>query len=309
MNRRWGECVAKLEGTRATIHTDGGAWPHNPGHGAMGVVVSAPDGTVVRLEWGYLGSPVSSNEAEYAAIWRALEVAKDMGLTHVNILCDSQLVVKQLTGVWEVQSDKFGPVNRTFDAWVGLFEEVTLKWVPREENTLADAMVTVVRGHDWGEPNRTGTDGREKLGEFLVAMFERNGVNVLKYEGGYIHLEGCLVKPLPFYHREAGVTYPSTERTVLEDARRKKVPVVFAWRPQGMHADVMTQRQIGRLFHQVENASDGRVQPMFAFASDVLEREPGGRKMWGYRGSRVLILEGPWRTVGEFFWFREKVEV
>lgn len=301
----WYECVAKLGGTRATFQTDGGAWPMNPGHGGLGVAVLSPDDRVVRLEWRYLGSPVTSNEAEYAAVWRALEIAKEMRLTRVDIRSDSQLVVKQLNGEWEVRSRKFQDANATFENWQRQFQGVTLEWIPREKNELANSLVEIVRRHDWGTAARPGVDGRDELGRFLVRMFERNDVHVLKFEGGYIHLEGCLVRPLPFYHREGGVTHPSTERTILEEARKaREKPVVFAWRPQGMHADAMTKQQVGKMPRQVALAEDNRVEPLFAFATDLKERVPEGQKKFGYRGSRVLILEGPWLTVHEFFWWR-----
>lgn len=307
--KNWFECVAKLGGTRATFHTDGGAWPKNPGHGALGVAMLSPDNRVVRLEWGYLGSPVTSNEAEYAAVWRALEIAKEMHLTRVDIRSDSQLVIKQLRGEWSINSEKYKDVPAIFEGWKTQFREITLTWIPREENELANSLVEIVRGQDWGVAANLGVDGRDELGRFLVELFNGNGANVQRYEGGYIYLEGCLVKPLPFYHQEGGVTYPSTERTVLEEARRKRDrPVVFAWRPQGMHADAMTNRQIGKMPRQVELARDDRVEPLFAFVNDLTERVSGGRKRFGYRGSRVLVLDGPWRTVSEFFWWR-KVDV
>lgn len=304
--REWSECVAPLVGTRATIRTDGGAWPHNPGHGGLGVVVLSPDGIVVRLEWGYLGSPVSSNEAEYEAVWRALEIAEEMGLTHVDIRSDSQLVVRQLNGEWDILSAKFAGARETFKDRTDRFQKVTLEWIPREQNELANSLVTIVRGQDWGSVILSErVDGRDALGAFLIDLFNRNDIETQGYTGGYIYLAGCLVRPLPFYHREAGVCYPSVERIIFEEAKKRRPPVIFAWRPQGMHAEAMTMEQIGRMPREVVMAQDDRVEPLFAFAGDLAERVPGGRKILGYRGSRVVILEGPWRTTQEFFWWRK----
>lgn len=304
----WAECLGKIGATRATFFTDGGAWPTNPGHGAAGIATFSPDGRVVRLEWRYLGSQVTSNEAEYAAVFRALEVAKELGLLKVDLRTDSQLVAKQLAGEWQTRSAKFAGTRERYEKACEDFRGVTLEWVSREENTLADALVGIARQLDWGTAGRLGIDGRDELGAYLADLFERHGVRVRSYDGGYLKLEAVWVRPLPFYHTEGGRTYPSIERATFEEVCRGPKPVVLAWRPQGMRQGVLDEDEMGQLPRRADLARDMRVEPLFAFANDLRERKPGGRALYGYRGTRVLVLEGPWRTAQEFFWWR-KIDV
>ncbi|MFZ0092109.1 MAG: ribonuclease HI family protein [Solirubrobacteraceae bacterium] len=125
--------------TRLVIHVDGGA-RGNPGPAAIGVVVSAPDGGVLDE----LAEPIgvaTNNVAEYRALLRGLERAAALGAREVELVNDSELVARQITGAYKVKHPAMKPLHaqamsalRGFDAW-------TIRSVPRAQNARADTLV------------------------------------------------------------------------------------------------------------------------------------------------------------------------
>ena len=121
------------------LHVDGGA-RGNPGPAAIGVVVSEPGGQVVDE----LAEPIgvaTNNVAEYRAVLRALERARELRASEVEIIGDSELVARQLTGVYKVKHPALKPLYeqalaalRGFDAW-------SVRTVPRAQNARADELV------------------------------------------------------------------------------------------------------------------------------------------------------------------------
>jgi ribonuclease HI len=120
------------------INVDGGA-RGNPGPAALGVVISDPQGNVLEE----LSEPIgvaTNNVAEYRAVLRGVETARALGADELEIIGDSELVARQLSGAYRVKNAGLLP----------LYEEVLralegLKWeirtVPREQNSRADALV------------------------------------------------------------------------------------------------------------------------------------------------------------------------
>lgn len=96
---------------KVDIYTDGATRPTNPGPSGYGVAVYLDEdyNTPVDSLQGYLGSPVTNNQAEYMAMLVALTKLREMWLpkeTMVFIHSDSKLVIEQLSGNWQVKSDK-----------------------------------------------------------------------------------------------------------------------------------------------------------------------------------------------------------
>ena len=81
---------------KVVVHVDGGS-RGNPGPAAIGVVVADPDGTVLDEVAEAIGI-ATNNVAEYRALLRGLERARDLGATEVEIVNDSELIARQLTG-------------------------------------------------------------------------------------------------------------------------------------------------------------------------------------------------------------------
>ncbi len=124
---------------KLVLHVDGGA-RGNPGPAAIGVVVSHPGGPVVDELAERIGV-ATNNVAEYRAVIRALERANELGATEVEIVGDSELVARQLTGAYKVKHPALRPLHGQALASLRGFETWGIRTVPRAQNARADALV------------------------------------------------------------------------------------------------------------------------------------------------------------------------
>ncbi len=122
-----------------TVHVDGGA-RGNPGPAAIGVVVSGPDGEVLD-EVAELIGVATNNVAEYRALLRGLERAAALGAREVDIVNDSELVAKQLTGAYKVKHPAMKPLYLEAMSALRGFDRWSVRSVPRARNAHADALV------------------------------------------------------------------------------------------------------------------------------------------------------------------------
>ncbi len=129
------------------IHIDGGS-RGNPGPAAAGVVVADEQGQPL-LEAGYFLGQKTNNQAEYAALLRALDHAAAMGATAVLIHSDSELLVRQINGDYKVRHANLAPLFDEARRKLGRFERWTVRHVRREQNRRADALAN--RAMDAGE--------------------------------------------------------------------------------------------------------------------------------------------------------------
>jgi ribonuclease HI len=125
--------------SRVVLHVDGGA-RGNPGPAAIGVVVSDPEGNVVDEVAERIGV-ATNNVAEYRAVLRGLERARELGATEVEIIGDSELVARQLSGAYKVKHAAMKPLYEQAIAALRGFERWGVRTVPRAENARADALV------------------------------------------------------------------------------------------------------------------------------------------------------------------------
>ena len=124
---------------RLVIHVDGGS-RGNPGPAAIGVVVSAPDGTLVE-ELGEQIGVTTNNVAEYRALLRGLRHAAELGAREIELINDSELVAKQLTGAYKVKHPAMRPLYAQAIEALNGFEKWRIRSVPRAQNARADALV------------------------------------------------------------------------------------------------------------------------------------------------------------------------
>ena len=124
---------------KLVLHVDGGA-RGNPGPAAIGVVISRPDGEVIDELAERIG-PATNNVAEYRAVLRALERAAELGATELEIVGDSELIARQLKGVYKVKHPAMRPLYEQAIAALGGFERWRIETVPREQNARADGLV------------------------------------------------------------------------------------------------------------------------------------------------------------------------
>jgi ribonuclease HI len=122
-----------------TVHVDGGA-RGNPGPAAAACVVSSAAGEVLAERARLLGE-VTNNVAEYRALLLGLECARELGAQVVEIIGDSELIAKQVTGVYKVKHEAMRALHREALSALGAFDRWSIRTVPRAQNAHADALV------------------------------------------------------------------------------------------------------------------------------------------------------------------------
>jgi ribonuclease HI len=123
---------------RAHVYFDGGA-RGNPGPAAIGWVVVTSDGIVA--EGNETIGRATNNQAEYEALVRALDVAREYGFDEVDVRGDSELIVRQVTGKYDVHDPALREYRVTVRELLDAFEAWSLEHVPREINERADELV------------------------------------------------------------------------------------------------------------------------------------------------------------------------
>jgi ribonuclease HI len=121
------------------IHVDGGA-RGNPGPAAIGVVVSTADGAVLDELAERIGV-ATNNVAEYQAVIKGVERAAQLGARELEIVNDSELVARQLSGDYKVKHPAMKPLYEQTMAALGAFDRWAIRSVPRAENAHADELV------------------------------------------------------------------------------------------------------------------------------------------------------------------------
>ena len=129
--------VIRNRGGRAHVYFDGAA-RGNPGPAAVGWVVVTSDGIVA--EGSDTVGRATNNRAEYEALVRALEVARDYGFDEVDVRGDSELIVKQVRGEYDVNDPDLREYRVTVHELLGAFDDWSLEHVPREINDRADEL-------------------------------------------------------------------------------------------------------------------------------------------------------------------------
>jgi ribonuclease HI len=124
---------------KAIVHVDGGA-RGNPGPAAAASVITSPDGEVLDEHAQPIGT-ATNNVAEYRALLLGLERARELGASEVEVVGDSELIAKQVQGVYKVKHEAMRPLHRQAMAALGGFERWSIRTVPREQNAHADALV------------------------------------------------------------------------------------------------------------------------------------------------------------------------
>ena len=124
---------------KVVIHVDGGA-RGNPGPAAGAAVITAPDGELLDSASELLGV-ATNNVAEYRGLLLGLARARSLGATEVEVINDSELVAKQLTGAYRVKHPDMRPLYAQAMAALGAFQRWSIRSVPRAQNAEADALV------------------------------------------------------------------------------------------------------------------------------------------------------------------------
>ena len=123
----------------ARLFTDGGA-RGNPGPAAAAYVLEAEDGTVLDARGEAIGV-ATNNVAEYRALVAGLERALELGVTELEVVSDSELLVKQMRGEYKVKNEALRELNGEASELAAGLEKVAYTAVRRAHNELADSLV------------------------------------------------------------------------------------------------------------------------------------------------------------------------
>ena len=124
---------------KARLYTDGGA-RGNPGPAAFAYVLEAEDGTVLAAHGEAIGV-ATNNVAEYRALVEGLRKASELQLTDVEVVSDSELLVRQMQGDYKVKNAALRELWLDANELADTLDTVRYTAVRREHNELADRLV------------------------------------------------------------------------------------------------------------------------------------------------------------------------
>jgi ribonuclease HI len=126
---------------RLVVNVDGGS-RGNPGPAAIAAVIASPDGEVLEQRGERIGE-ATNNVAEYRALLLGLDRARARGAREVELVGDSELVVRQVRGEYKVKDDALKALYAKVVKALAEFDSWSIRNVPREENAEADRLVNV----------------------------------------------------------------------------------------------------------------------------------------------------------------------
>jgi ribonuclease HI len=127
---------------KLVVNVDGGA-RGNPGPAAIGAVVRASDGEVLEERGERIGK-ATNNVAEYRALLLGIERAAALGASELELVGDSELIVRQVKGEYKVKDANLRELHAEVKRALGDFERWSIRHVRRAENAEADRLVNEV---------------------------------------------------------------------------------------------------------------------------------------------------------------------
>jgi len=124
---------------KVVVHVDGGS-RGNPGPAAGAAVIATTDGELLAQASELLGV-VTNNVAEYRGLLLGVRRARELGATEVELINDSELIAKQLSGLYKVKHPDMRPLHAEALAMLRGFDDWSIRSVPRAQNEQADALV------------------------------------------------------------------------------------------------------------------------------------------------------------------------
>ncbi len=137
---------------KVIVHVDGGA-RGNPGPAAAACVVTSPAGEPLAERSELLGT-ATNNVAEYRALLLGLRCARELGASEVEVVGDSELIAKQVQGVYKVKHEAMHPLHRQALDALEQFESWSIRTVPRAQNAHADELVNAALDQASAAPSR-----------------------------------------------------------------------------------------------------------------------------------------------------------
>ena len=136
-----------------------GACRGNPGEASIGIVIKHNAQTIKEV-----AKPIgkaTNNIAEYQALIEALHEARGLKAQRLKFYTDSELVYKQVTGVYQVKNSNLKLLHDQVRDLIGLFQDVQIMNVPREQNREADRLASAIL--------------KDKQAKVVAPLFKTNG--------------------------------------------------------------------------------------------------------------------------------------
>jgi len=180
---------------KIVVYIDGGS-RGNPGPAAAGFVLTDPAGARLQARAFFIGK-TTNNVAEYTAIIKALEAAKQIGAKQLNVFSDSELLVKQINGQYKVKSEQIRPLFRQAVCLLNEFENWKVQHISRDENEQADKLVNQALNLEQDVKAEPAPAAKNKKAIRLGVLISGGGttlMNILEYiNEGRLNAEVALV--------------------------------------------------------------------------------------------------------------------
>jgi len=150
-----------MKGPHLMLYIDG-ASKGNPGRAGIGVCIRNGEGKTVAALSRYLGRK-TNNEAEYWALLLGLREAKRLGGEALRIFTDSQLMERQLNGIYRVKDLKLKSLHGAVIQELKGFLSFRIESIPREQNREADRLANqAIQRRIERDKEKGGTEGEER---------------------------------------------------------------------------------------------------------------------------------------------------
>jgi formyltetrahydrofolate-dependent phosphoribosylglycinamide formyltransferase len=276
-----------------------GASRGNPGPAAASFILTDNNGAQLKAKAFYLGS-ATNNVAEYTAIAKALEAAKQIGPKQLIVYSDSELLVKQINGEYKVKSEQIRPLFRQAVNLLAEFEGFKLLHIGRENNTEADKLANQALNlrQDVDAKLQSAADvskPRNKKTVRLGVLISGGGttlVNILKYiRQGELNAEVAVV--ISSRSKVAGVERAKNAGLNVKIVRKKDFPQIddFSKRIEEelVAANVELVIQGGWLcLWKIPARYENRVMNIHP----ALLPSFGGEGMWGHHVHEAVLKAG-----------------
>ncbi len=164
------------------IFSDGGA-RGNPGPAAVAFIAQNERAEIVKADARYIGTH-TNNQAEYEALLLALQFASEAGAREIVCHLDSELVVRQLNGEYNVKDSQLRQLWRKVQQFKTCFKKISFVNVPRShpQTQRADALVNKALDEEAGKRERQNLPSSMVLEEPTNALFAHASIRTSNLE-------------------------------------------------------------------------------------------------------------------------------
>ncbi|EGJ35465.1 MULTISPECIES: ribonuclease HI family protein [Moorena] len=264
MNNQSVNLTAKKTNSKLTILFDGGS-RGNPGIAGAAAIIKQPGAQTISVSKFF--PHATNNEAEYNGAILGLEKALEIGAGQVVLKGDSQLVINQLKGTWRVKTPHLRPLWTKAKSLLNQFDSVKLEWIPRAQNSEADAAanqamdqrkgVSAVRNKATGLPKVQPSLPKladqfselpkvqpvpklaNQISELIADAKNAKFKNLLKLKSGRDEFTS---KRLPTLKEMVPASVQNAIASAMADADDSTLAKVYRWYLRGLPADLAIRK-------------------------------------------------------------------